>query len=126
VDEAVKRLSDDSGVLTRVLGLRHGTRYESLRLVFERGRLAIACDANTDEIILTADPASVDEDLANVADDPVLASLLGKVVELAWTLTNHRGYADGFQVRCLDLETRDESCCQFEVAAAAITVTLVG
>jgi hypothetical protein len=40
-------------------------------------------------------------------------------------MSNERGYADAFQIRCLDVESRRESCCQFEVAAAAITVARV-
>ena len=83
-------------------------------------------DADSDEIVVTGEAAVVANDpLAEVADDPALSPLLGKVIESAWTLTNNRGYADAFQIRGLDTNTREESCCQFEVAAAAITPSRV-
>jgi hypothetical protein len=40
-------------------------------------------------------------------------------------MVNNRGYADAFQIRCLDLATRSESCCQFEVSASVISVRSV-
>lgn len=43
---------------------------------------------------------------------------MGKVIEYAWSLTNHRGYVDAFQIRFLDLDNHDEATRQFEAAAA--------
>jgi len=124
VDEAVRKLAADSGELRRIAGRRSGAGYVVLDLVFDHGRLRLTADADTDEIIVRVD-ASGASDAAQIADDAVLAPLLGKRIELAWTMVNDRGYADAFQIRCLDLESRDESCCQFEVGAAAIRVARV-
>lgn len=127
MDEGVQKLAADSGSLVRILGLRTTQGYESLRLMFERGSLLLAPDADTDEIVVGAEAeAPANDDLAEVNDDGVLRTLVGKVIESVWTLTNDRGYTDAFQIRGLDLETREESCCQFEVAAAAITASRVG
>jgi hypothetical protein len=52
--------------------------------------------------------------------------LEGRIVEYAWWMTNHRCYSDAFQLRFLDLATRDEATRQFEVAASAIRVADVG
>ena len=126
VDEVVWNLTADSGPLLHVLGRRTAQRYESLRLIFQRGSLLLVADADTDEIVVHAEatvPAS--DGLTGVADDEVLSPLLGKVIEWAWTLTNNRGYTDAFQIRGLDPETREESCVQFEAAAATITATRV-
>ncbi len=127
VDEAVQTLAADSGSLRRVDGVRSGAGYAFLDLVFDRGTLRLACDADTDEIVVSASRDDLpSNDSAPVGNDPALASLIGKIIEQAWTMLNDRGYADAFQIRCLDLATRETSCCQFEVAAAAITVARVG
>ncbi|MET0683961.1 MAG: DUF6334 family protein [Solirubrobacteraceae bacterium] len=51
--------------------------------------------------------------------------VIGKVVEYGWTLTNHQGFEDAFQLRFLDLNDRAEATLQFEVAAAVIEVRRV-
>lgn len=76
---------------------------------------------DTDEIVVDASRQEASGFVA-IRDDEALLDLLGKIIEQAGTMVNNRGYRDAFQVRCLDLATRSESCCQFEVAASAITV----
>jgi hypothetical protein len=124
MDEAVRKLAADSGALRRIAGRRSGAGYALLDLIFDRGTLRLTSDADTDEIVVRVDVAP-DSDSDEIENDVALACLTGKVIEQAWTMSNDRGYEDAFQVRCLDLETRRESCCQFEVAAAAITVARV-
>jgi hypothetical protein len=124
MDEAVRKLVADSGVLRRIVGRRSGGGYALLDLIFDRGRLRLTSDADTDEIVVRVDAAQ-ESDFDEIEDDAALASLRGKVIEQAWTMSNDRGYGDAFQIRCLDLKSRRESCCQFEVAAAAITVARV-
>jgi hypothetical protein len=126
MEEAVCKLAADSGTFHRAVGTRQAEGYTLLHLAFEHGSLRLGCDADTDEITVSAGPPTEPEgDLAEIDDDPALASLRGKVIELAWTMRNHRGYADAFQIRCLDLTTREESCCQFEAAAAAFTIARI-
>ncbi len=127
-DQAWRELADDSGVLRRITGRAPNLAgYDVLELIFDEGVLRLTCDADTDEIIIAVSSAE-DAGLAEVRDDPPLLSLLGKVISLAWTMVNNGGYGDAFQIRSVDLETetRDESCCQFEVAAAGIRVVEVG
>jgi hypothetical protein len=79
VNNGALKLAADSGQLLRVLGRRTGRGYGSLRLVFERGSLLLAADADSDEIVVTAQVAVVANDpLAEVADDPALSTLLGR------------------------------------------------
>lgn len=124
MDEDVRKLAADSGVLRRIAGRRSGAGYTVLDLIFDRGRLRLTPDAETDEIVVRVVAGAEDNSHA-IEDDAALASLTGKVIEQAWTMSNERGYADAFQIRCLDLDSRRESCCQFEVAAAAIRVARV-
>jgi hypothetical protein len=124
MDETVRRLAADSGVLRRIAGRRSAASYAFLELTFERGTLCLTSDADTDEIVVRVD-AAVASDSDEIVDDPVLDCLLGKVIEHAWMMCNDRGYEDGFQLRCLDVESRHEGCCQFEVGASAITVARV-
>jgi len=125
MDNAVEKLASDSGILLHVAGKREGAGYTLLDFVFEHGSLRLVCDPDTDEIIVAVRPEDSDGELDDLDDDIALASLRGKEIELAWSMTNHRGYDDAFQIRCLNLETRQEGCCQFEVAAATITVARV-
>src|SRR5437764_275362 len=84
MDDGALRLAADSGQLLRVLGRRTAQGYESLRLVFERGSLLLAVDADSDEIVVTEEAtAAGNNHLPEVADDPVLSPLLGKVIESA-------------------------------------------
>jgi hypothetical protein len=124
VDEAVRKLAADSGKLRRIAGRRSGAGYVLLDLIFDHGRLRLTADADTDEIVVRVD-ASAESHAGEIADDDVLAPLIGKQIELAWTMVNDRGYRDAFQIRCLDLESRAVSCCQFEAGAAAIRVARV-
>ena len=123
MDEAARKLAADSGVLHRIAGRRTSAGYAMLEFIFNRGTLRLTCDADTDEILVCV--ASEPTSDAEAVDDGHLASLLGGVIEQAWTMTNDRGYADAFQIRCVDLESRRENCVQFEVGAAAIAVTRV-
>jgi hypothetical protein len=124
MNEAVRQLAADSGALHTVAGRRSAAGYEALELIFERATLRLTCNPDTDEIVITA-ADQVATGLREIRDDGSLCSLLGKVISQAWIMVNDRDYQDGFQLRCIDLGTRDESCCQFEVAASAITVARV-
>ncbi len=115
MDEGVRQLAADSGVLLSVHGDRTGSGFATLAFVFERGTLRLDCNADTDEVVAWADAAR--NDLPELLSDETLASLRGKVVEQAWTMANDRGFADAFQLRCIDLDSRAEVCVQFEAAA---------
>jgi hypothetical protein len=113
----------DSGALVRVCAERsRAGHYGIVEFVFGRATLALSCDPDTDEVLLTTREAASTDDLDV---DPVLTQLAGKVIESAWWLTNTRGYRDGFQIRFLDLDDRSESTCQFEAAAAALHLRTV-
>jgi Family of unknown function (DUF6334) len=104
----------------------HGRRYESgyqeLVFVFEHGTLRIACDADSDEVVVTADGPG--NELPEVAEQPLIASV-GKVIEQAWAMKNDRGFDDGFQLRCIDLDTRAEVSVQVEAAAGTLMLAEV-
>ena len=125
MDQAIRDLTRDSGVLRRITGEPDEAGYTTLQFSFDHGTLCLSCDADTDEIVAATGVAS-DVGSVSLDTDELLAPLLGRVIELVWELSNDRGYTDGFQIRCLDLETREENCCQFEVAAAAMTIARVG
>ena len=118
----VERLTADSGVLIGVRGRAvPGDRFASLFLRFKAGTLKLACDDDTDEIIVSVIDGDVGEsDVRHGA----LADLDGLTLEYAWELRNHRGYVDGFQVRLRDGHGREETL-QFEVGASAIDVRRV-
>jgi hypothetical protein len=122
--EAVRDVATDSGALRRISGRPAPGGYEMLELMFDRGTLRLTCDADSDEIVVDVGRQGA-TDLEEIRDDEVLVSLVGKAIELAWIMVNNRGYADAFQIRCLDLATRSESCCQFEVSASVISVRSV-
>jgi hypothetical protein len=124
MNEAARQLIAESGLLRRIAGRRSPAGYEVLELVFDRGILRLTCDGDTDEIAVDATRQEASE-LDEIGEDDSLVDLLGKTIELAWTMVNNRGYTDAFQLRCLDLGTRLESCRQFEVAASAISVSRV-
>lgn len=125
VDDCVRQLASDSGALRRIAGRRSAAGYDSLELIFDRGILRLTCEADTDEIVVDVISGGSSE-FEEIRDAETLVPLIGKVIEQAWTMVNDRGYRDAFQVRCIDLATRSESCCHFEVAASAITVARVG
>lgn len=124
MNEAIRELADDSGVLGRVYGRRSPAGYEVLELIFDHGSLRLSRDGDTDEILADVSKQAT-SDLPEIHDDDALASIGGKVIELAWTMVNSRGYEDAFQLRCIDLATRSESCLQFEVGASVISVVRV-
>ena len=123
MNDAVRELAADSGALRRVVGRGSVAGYEVLELTFDNGNLRLACHGDTDEIAIdvTAEAATH----ATEVRDDAFADVVGKIIELAWTMVNSRGYEDAFQLRLLDLVTRRESCLQFEVLASAITVSRV-
>jgi hypothetical protein len=123
MDEGVRQLAADSGALRSVHGKRTDAGYATLAFVFEHGILRLDCNADTDEVVASADAAP--NDLPAVVNDATLSPLQGKVVEHAWTMTNDRGFADAFQLRCIDLDSRAEACVQVEAAAAALMVAQV-
>lgn len=123
--DVVRKLAADSGILRYVAGQRSPEGYEWLEFNFDRGTLRLTCDADTDQIVVDAIKQQPSEFDGFIGDDGALASLVGKVIEHAWMMVNDRGYRDAFQIRCVDVATRSESCCQFEVAASALTVTRV-
>jgi len=110
-------LASESGPLLRASGAEaaHG-RFRWLELEFAAGTLRLACDDDTDEIVV------------GIADQPAAGSdvvafeeLLGMSIEYAWIFTNHRGYEDAFQLRLRDALGRCETR-QFEVGASAMDV----
>jgi hypothetical protein len=119
----VERLVSESGELTAVLGRYIGyDRFAALAFVFAAGTLHCRCNDDTDEIIVEV----VENDSLGypAIDHELLAGLVGMVVEYAWEMTNHRGYADAFQLRFIDAE-RHEETRQFEVGASAMDVLRV-
>lgn len=119
----VERLIAECGPLTAVSGLNDGTgRYVGLAFHFAEGTLHLRCENDTDEIVAEVKAAG---SLAYPAvKNESLAALVGLDVEYAWEMTNHRGYADGFQLRFTDEEKREQTR-QFEVAASAMSVLVV-
>ena len=116
VHPAVSALCEDSGPLQRVLGVVDDRIVWSLSFEFAEGILNLSCDRDTDEIIVEVaetNPEAVEVEAAWVE------SLLGKRVEYAWILQNHRGYNDAFQLRLYDKE-RTYSLIQFEVVASSL------
>jgi hypothetical protein len=122
VNSDVSDLATESGPLLRVIGVQvPAGRYMSLEFEFASGVLSLRCDDNNDEIVVEVgrnDPA------ARPVADPWVQNLLGKWIEYAWELRNHRGYNDGFQLRLMNDE-REEESRQFEVAGSVIDVRLV-
>src|SRR6185437_104420 len=108
---AVRALAGDSGPLVSASGSRDSAgRYTSLRLNFRSGSLILACNDDTDEVVVTAE----NEPRGNrVLSQSALPELLGMSIDYAWVLTNHRGYDDAFQLRFVD-ENRREEVRQFE------------
>jgi hypothetical protein len=116
----VQRLVSDSGELTAVLGRSVGSdRFAALALVFDAGTLHYRCNDDTDEIIVEVLKRD-SVDYPSIGGG-ALAGLVGLTVEYAWEMTNHRGFADAFQLRLIDTERREETR-QFEVLASAMTV----
>ena len=119
----VQRLMSESGELTAVLGRSVGSdRFAALALVFAAGTLHCRCNDDTDEIIVEV----VEKDSLGypTVDHDSLVGLVGMAVEYGWEMTNHRGYADAFQLRLKDAAGHEETR-QFEVGASAMDVRRV-
>lgn len=123
MNEEVRRLVVDSGPLRSIHGARAGVGFATLAFVFERGTLRLDCDTDTDEVVASADAAT--SDLPEIANNETLAAPRGKVVEQAWVMTSDRGFADAFQIRFIDLESRAEVSVQVEAAAGALELAAV-
>jgi Family of unknown function (DUF6334) len=118
----VSDLATESGPLLRVMGIAAAAgRYRSLEFEFALGVLSLHCDDVTDEIIVKV---GRDDAAALPVADSWANDVLGKCIEYAWELRNHRGYNDGFQLRLMDDE-REEESRQFEVAGSVLEVRLV-
>jgi len=94
------------------------SRYAYLQFEFGAGILILRCDDDTDEVIAEVGEARAD---CQPVAELVVTELLGKSIEHAWELRNHRGYRDAFQLRLIDQEGCEETR-QFEVAASAMDV----
>ncbi len=116
---------NQAGPLTRVRGrVGPGGAFELIEFELVGGTIRLTAKADTDEVSVTT--ARGDASLRDLSVQPVFEPLLGRVIEYAWSLTNHRGYSDAFQIRFLDLDSRDEATRQFEAAAAGLFVRSVG
>lgn len=118
-------LINDSGPLVGVEAPRgDGESFRRLVFAFANGVLDITAAGDTDEIHIAASPPRPATE-QRIATPAALEHLLGCVAESGWQMTNHRGYNDAFQVRFLNLQTRDEFTEQFEVAASALHRSIV-
>jgi hypothetical protein len=61
MEEAARTLAADSGSFRRAVGKRQDEGYTLLHLAFAHGSLRLACDADTDEITVSAEPATEPE-----------------------------------------------------------------
>jgi hypothetical protein len=117
----VESLLSDSGELLAASGLAASAgRWATVVLEFARGTLRLACNDDTDEVVVSADAGQLD---AGIPIDEV-DDLIGMTVEYAWELRNQRGYTDGFQLRLIAQDGRLETR-QFEVAASAMDIRRV-
>ena len=91
----------------------------ALALVFGADALHCRCNDATDEIVIEV--VSADSLDYPPLHNETLQRAIGMVLEYAWDLTNHRGYADAFQLRFADSRGQEEMC-QFEVAACTIDI----
>lgn len=115
----VEGLVASAGKLVTVTGCAvPGHRFTTLLLRFDSGTLKLACDDDTDEIIVSVIEGEVGQQEVRYN---ALAKLAGLTLDYAWELRNHRGYLDGFQLRLRDGHGQEETL-QFEVGAAAIDV----
>lgn len=111
-----RELATDAGALIDVRASKMTGGFAALAFVFERGTLRLAPHHDSDEIHV-----AVDDDTEMPAQRAaMLEDLSGMTLEYAWEMRNHRGYLDAFQMRFLDLDSRDERTWQFEVAASII------
>ena len=81
--------------------------------------LRIRCVVETDEVAVSI-RAVPDGELTRASSDLAPANIIGMVVTDACVMTNYRGYEDAFQVRLLDLASRNEVTLQLEAAAGAL------
>ena len=127
VEPWASEFSEDAGPLVRVCAdlTPTGGQYWVLAFIFENAKLLLSCNEDADEIIVEPHERVV-SGLHDVSDDELFQPLLGKHIDHLWWMTNHRGYRDGFQMRLLDLADRSEVTRQFEVAASAMYVRVIG
>jgi hypothetical protein len=116
------KLASESGQLKAVTGLvLSADRFTVLQFAFAAGVLSLRCDDDTDEIIVEV--VDIVDDYSHVTRTDVV-DLIGMSIEYAWTLTNHRGYVDAFQLRLMDKQRLTEAR-QFEVAGSAMDIRRV-
>jgi hypothetical protein len=122
MDTGVADLATDSGQLLAVKGVAAAAGcYRELEFEFTAGVLTLRCHDDTDEVVAEVGrPGGHAEPI----EDPWAQALLGKWIEYAWSLRNHRGYNDGFQLRLMNDE-REAELRQFEVAGSVIEVRIV-
>jgi len=90
----VMALASESGPLLRVSGAEAAqARFRWIELEFAAGTLRLACDDDTDEIVV-----GIADQPAAGSDASAFKELLGMRIEYAWSLTNHRGYVDAFSL----------------------------
>jgi Family of unknown function (DUF6334) len=95
-----------------------------LAALFTGRALRLSCGVQTDEILVEPHQSAT-PGLDDVSADELMAEGVGKVIESAWWMSNHRGYHDAFQMRLLDLDDRSEATRQFEAAASILWVESV-
>ena len=119
-------IGEDSGALVAVRGEGEGPgRFRRLVLEFENGTLVVECDVDTDEVLVRLAPDGFGAELPSLQPGEIFVEATGSVVEYAWTMRNHRGYADAIQLRLLDLGSRSESTVQLEVMASTLHASVV-
>lgn len=69
--------------------------WDALALAVGQGADILTVTADTDEIVVTHEPAPHGEDWVVV---PALADAVGKMLGWCWVATNYRGYRDSFTV----------------------------
>jgi hypothetical protein len=114
-------MSDSGALLSVTCEPAYADCFWAITFTFDNGTLAIRCNDDTDEIILST---STDAEAEQAVDDHVLDELIGMRIEYAWELYNHRGYFDAVQFRFIDPDRRPHTC-QFEVAASAMSICRV-
>jgi hypothetical protein len=117
MNPAVADLAADSGPLVKVMGVAGPAgSYRALEFEFASGVLSMSCDDDTDQIIVAVGCVGIQTEPVT---DSWARELIGKSIDYAWDLRNHRGYNDGFQLRLMDDDRREEAR-QFEVAGSVI------
>lgn len=119
----VAELATDSGKLLFVQAVPDTPGwYDAVQFGFQNGILSLTCDIDTDEVVAAVRPTA---NPAPSFTEALLSELVGLSIGSAWTLTNHRGYADAFQLRLVD-SGRREATVQLEVAGSTIALEVFG